>query len=190
MDKDQMRRELKARLALMRPEERIEKSRRICDLLIAAEPFQSASVVMLFLSLPHEVDTTPLILWAWQHGKSVVVPKVSWEQRHIIPVEITSLETGLTQDRMGLRNPVSGLPVPFEDIDLVVAPGLGFDRQGNRLGRGGAYYDRFFSTHNIRAAKWAVCFSEQLRPKIPYNGHDVPMDAIVTEQEVIPCSKS
>jgi len=190
MDKDQMRRELKSRLAQMRPEERTEKSHRICDYLRDAEPFQSASVVMLFLSMQHEVETTPLILWAWQHGKTVAVPKVSWEQRHIIPVEITSLETGLEQDRMGLRHPVSGLPVPFDDIDLVVTPGLGFDRQGNRLGRGGAYYDRFFSMNNIRAAKWAVCFSEQLRPEIPYNGHDVPMDAIVTEQEVITCSKS
>lgn len=190
MDKNQLRRELKSRLAQIPPQERSEKSRKICGYLLESETFQSASVVMLFLSLPHEVDTTPLILNAWQHGKSVVVPKVSWEQRHIIPVEITSLETGIQQDKMGLRNPVSGAPVPFDDIDLVVTPGLGFDRRGNRLGRGGAYYDRFFSTHNIRAAKWGVGFSEQLCPEIPHNGHDVSMDAVVTEQEVIRCSPS
>lgn len=187
-DKAQMRRELKSRLAQIRPEDRIEKSRRICGYILDSEPYRSASVVMLFLSLPHEVDTTPLILAAWQQGKTVAVPKMSWEQRHMIPVEITSLETGLQEDRMGLRNPVSGAPVPYEDIDLVVTPGLGFDRHGNRLGRGGAYYDRFFSMHPVTAAKWGVGFSEQLCPEIPHDQNDVPVDAVVTEQGVIHCS--
>lgn len=188
MNKDQFRRKLKIRLAQVDPKAQIEKSRAICASVLDSEPYQKATVVMLFLSLPHEVDTTPLILAAWQHGKTVVVPKVSWEQRHMIPVEITSLETGLKKDKMGLRNPVSGVPVPYEDIDLVITPGLGFDRQGNRLGRGGAYYDRFFSVHKLRAAKWGVCFSEQLCEEIPHTGHDVPMDVIVTEEEVIRCS--
>jgi 5-formyltetrahydrofolate cyclo-ligase len=190
MDKDQMRRELKGRLAQICPEERIEKSRRICGFVLDSEPFHSASAVMLFLSLPHEVDTTALILAAWQRDKTVVVPKVSWEQRHMIPVEITSLETGLQEDRMGLRNPISGTPVPYEDIDLVVTPGLGFDRQGHRLGRGGSYYDRFFLLHNVKAAKWGVGFSEQLCPDVPHEEHDVPMDVVVTEQGVIRCRQS
>ncbi len=188
MDKNQMRRELKSRLAQIRPDERTEKSRTICGYILDSEPFQAASVVMLFLSLPHEVDTTPLILAAWQKGKTVAVPKVSWEQRHMIPVEINSLETGLKEERMGLRNPVSGVPVPYEDIGMVITPGLGFDRRGNRLGRGGSYYDQFFSAHNIQAAKWGVGFSMQLCPQIPTVPHDVPMDVIVTEQGVIRCA--
>jgi 5-formyltetrahydrofolate cyclo-ligase len=187
-DKAQLRRELKARLARIRPEDRVEKSRRICGYVLQSQPYQSAAGVMLFLSMPHEVDTTPLILAAWQDGKTVVVPKVSWEQRHIIPVEINSLETGLEKDKMGLRTPISGVPVPYEEIDLIIVPGLGFDRQGNRLGRGGSYYDRFFAAHAIKAPKWGVCFSEQICPEIPHNERDVPMDAIVCEEGIIHCS--
>ena len=188
MDKAQLRQELKCRLAQIDAAVRDEKSRMICSYILESEPFQKASVVMLFLSLPHEVDTTPMILSAWQQGKTVAVPKMSWEQRHMIPVEIKSLETGLKQDRIGLRNPVSGVPVPFEEIELVITPGLGFDRQGNRLGRGGSYYDRFFISHGLTAIKWAVCFSEQVCPHIPHTERDVPMDAVVTEQGVIRCS--
>jgi 5-formyltetrahydrofolate cyclo-ligase len=187
MNKAQLRQDIKHRLAAITPDERDAKSRRICRCVVDSEPFGKAGVVMMFLSLPHEVDTTAMILAAWRQGKTVVVPKISWEQRHMIPVEITSLETGLQKDRMGLRTPVSGLPVPFEDIDLVVTPGLGFDRAGIRLGRGGAYYDRFFAGHADRIAKWGVCFSEQICPEVPHDASDVPMDAIVTDEEVIYC---
>lgn len=187
MEKVQLRQKLKGLLAQLSPQERLEKSRAICGYVLDSEPFQRASTVMLFLSLPSEVDTTALIFSAWQQGKTVVVPKVFWEQRRMVPVEITSLETGIEKDRMGLRNPVAGTPALFEEIDFVVTPGLGFDRQGNRLGRGAAYYDRFFSTPNVRAVKWGVGFSEQLCPQIPHDEQDVPVDAVVTEQGVIRC---
>src|SRR4030042_2782834 len=138
MDKAQLRRTLLNRLYALPSEQRSERSRKACQNLVSIERFQSASTVMMFVSLPHEVDTSEAILHAWQLGKVVAVPKISWEQRHMIPVEINSLETGFSTGASGLRNPVAGVPVPFEEIDLVVTPGLGFDRKGNRLGRGGA----------------------------------------------------
>lgn len=187
MDKKELRREIKQRLAEMPRKDRIEKSKQICQHLLAADAFQKASVVMTFLSMPHEVDTTPIILHAWQQGKTVAVPKVSWEQRHMIPVEIQSLETEIEKGNHGLRNPMTGIPVPFEDIDLVLTPGLGFDIQGNRLGRGGAYYDRFFKTAGLRAARWALSFSIQVLDQIPVDGEDMPIDAIVTESGITPC---
>jgi len=189
MDKSQLRKDIKSRLAAMTPQARAEKSKAIARFVLDSDPFKTASVVMAFLPLPEEVDTTAMILAAWQQGKSVVVPKILPQQRHIIPVEIHSLEHGLELDRMGIRNPISGTPVPYADIDLVITPGLGFDRQGKRLGRGGAYYDKFFAVSGLRAAKWAVCFSEQLCPAIPVDAHDIPVDAVVTEHEVIQCSK-
>ena len=188
MEKAQLRTELKRRLVQIAPDERIAKSKAICGFILESEAFDKAAVVMLFLSLPHEVDTTSLILSAWQRGKTVVVPKMSWEQRRMIPVEIDSLETGLKTDQMGLRNPTSGVPVPFEDIDLVVTPGLGFDRQGNRLVAAVLIMTGFFYRMKYRAVKWGVCFSEQLCPEIPHTENDVPMDAVVTEQGVIRCS--
>jgi 5-formyltetrahydrofolate cyclo-ligase len=188
MDKSTLRQEIKKRLVQMNRDDRVLKSKQICQQIIASDTYRQASVVMAFLSLPHEVDTTPVILNAWQQGKTVVVPKVSWEQRHMIPVELTSLETGLTTEKMGLRTPANGIPVPFDEIDLVVTPGLGFDRQGNRLGRGGAFYDKFFSNHKITAARWGVAFREQLCDAIPHEANDVPIDAVVTENEIIRCN--
>ena len=67
---------------------------------------------MLYLSTPHEVDTAPLALRCWQAGKSVVVPKVSWDQRRMLPVEISSLQTGLTTTGPGIREPDAGPESP------------------------------------------------------------------------------
>ena len=187
MEKNALRHEIKQRLVQMSKEDRIVQSKQICQRIIDSDVFRKASVVMTYLSMPHEVDMTLLILHAWQQGKTVAVPKVSWEQRHMIPVEITSLDTGLKEDRCGLRNPINGVPVPFDEIDLVVTPGLGFDKKGNRLGRGGAFYDNFFKHEKITAARWAVAFSPQICDEIPHDDNDMPIDAVVTENELIVC---
>lgn len=190
MDKEALRHELKKRLVEISKKDRIEKSKLICKQIIKSEVFHKSSVVMMYLSLPHEVDTTPLILNAWQQEKTVAVPRISWEQRHMIPVEIKSLETGLQTEKKGLRTPVNGIPVPFDEIDLVITPGLGFDREGNRLGRGGAFYDNFFAVNKISAARWGVAFSEQICDDIPHDDTDVPIDAVITDNEIIVCHKN
>ena len=187
MDKKQLRHQLKTRLIELTSQQRSEKSRRACKHLIAMEQFCSASVVMLYLSLPHEVDTTLIILQAWQREKTVAVPKVSWQQRHMIPVEITSLETGMSTEASGLRNPVTGVPMPLEEIDVVVTPGIAFDKNGNRLGRGGSYYDRFFASKKLRAIKCGIAFSEQVIESVPTIEHDIGVDFLVTEEGVIKC---
>jgi len=185
MDKAELRRKLLNCLLAIPPEQRSERSRKACRNLVSTEQFQSASTVMMFLSLPHEVDTSEAILHAWQLGKAVAVPKISWQQRHMIPVQINSLETGLSTGASGLRNPVAGLPVPFEEIDLVVTPGLGFDKKGNRLGRGGSYYDRFFANGELKAARCGFGFAEQLVDLIPVTEHDEPVEILVTDEEII-----
>jgi 5-formyltetrahydrofolate cyclo-ligase len=140
---------------------------------------------MIFLSLPHEVDTSDAILQAWQLGKTVSVPKVSWRQRHMIPVEINSLETGFETQGSGIRNPTTGTPVPIEEIDLVVTPALGFDRNGNRLGRGGSFYDRFFTNGQLKAPRCGFAFAEQLVDSVPVNHQDQPVDFVVTDEGII-----
>ena len=185
MDKAQLRRELQNCLLSITSEQRSEKSRKACRNLVSIPQFQSASTVMMFLSLPHEVDTSEAILNAWQLGKTVAVPKVSWQQRHMIAVQINSLETGISTEASGLQNPIAGVPVAFEEIDLVVTPGLGFDKKGNRLGRGGSYYDRFFANTELKASRCGFGFAEQLVEKIPGAEHDEPVDIVVTEKEII-----
>jgi len=140
---------------------------------------------MMFVSLTHEVDTSEAILHAWQLGKAVAVPKISWQQRHMIPVQINSLETGFSTSASGLKNPISGLPVPFGDIDLVVTPALGFDKKGNRLGRGGSFYDRFFANPELKAERCGLAFTEQLLESIPVAEHDMPVEILVTDEEII-----
>lgn len=185
MDKAQLRSTLLKRLHAMPSEQRNEKSRKACRNLVSIGPFQKASTVMMFVSLPHEVDTSEAILHAWQLGKVVAVPKISWEQRHMIPVQINTLETGFSIGALGLRNPIAGVPVPFEDIDLVVTPALGFDNKGNRLGRGGAYYDRFFANSQLKALRCGFAFSEQLVESIPVTEHDQPVDMVVTDEGIV-----
>ncbi len=185
MDKAQLRRKLQNCLLAISSEQRSEKSKKACRNLVSIPQFQSASTVMMYLSLPHEADTSEAILHAWQLGKVIAVPKVSWQQRYMIAVQINSLETGFSTSVSGLRNPIAGVPMPFEDIDLVVTPGLGFDRKGNRLGRGGSYYDRFFANAELKASRCGFGFAEQLVETIPVAEHDEPVDILVTDEEII-----
>ena len=185
MNKEKLRADLRKRLMSMTDGERNEKSRQACQRLISTPEFQNATTVMMYLPLPHELDVCEAILSAWQMGKTVAVPKISWEQRHMIPVEITSLETGFSTEAGGLRNPVTGVPVLFEDIDLVVTPGLGFDRKGNRLGRGGSYYDNFFANERLKALRCGMAFDEQVLDDIPVTAKDQPVDLLVTDKEVM-----
>ncbi|HOQ03848.1 MAG TPA: 5-formyltetrahydrofolate cyclo-ligase [Anaerohalosphaeraceae bacterium] len=189
MNKTELRALIRSRLAALPAEERLEKSRQICRWVMESDVFRQATVVMAFLSMPYEVDTTPLILQSWRQGKTIAVPKISWEQRHMIPVEIQSLESGLETGKKGLRNPTGGVPVPLEEIDLVLTPGLAFDVQGNRLGRGGAYYDRFFKNPGLSAARWALAFSFQVVEEVPVGPEDEPVDAVVTETGILLCRK-
>ena len=185
MDKEQLRLSLRKCLLEMTEEQRSEKSRKACRNLVSTSQFQSASAVMMYLSLPHEVDTSEVILYAWQLGKVVVVPKISWQQRHMMPVQIHSLETGFSTSSWGLRNPIAGLPMPFEEIDLVVTPALGFDRKGNRLGRGGSYYDRFFANEQLKAPRCGFAFAEQVIDSVPVMERDEGVDLLVTDEEII-----
>jgi len=187
MDKAQLRRQLQNSLLAIPSEQRSEKSRKACRNLLSISEFQSASTVMIFLSFPHEADTSEAILHAWQLGKVVAVPKISWQQRHMMPVQIHSLETGFSTSSSGLRNPIAGLPMPLEEIDLVVTPALGFDRKGNRLGRGGSHYDRFFANAELNAARCGFGFAEQIIETIPVTEHDEPVDFLVTDEEIIYC---
>lgn len=189
MEKVELRQEMRNRLLALSAEQRKEKSRKACRNLISTEPYQDASIIMMYLSLPHEVDTTEAILHAWQLGKTVAVPKISWQQRHMIAVQITSLDTGFSTGAWGLRNPMTGVPIPFGQIDLVVTPALGFDRKGNRLGRGGSFYDRFFANKDLTAARCGLAFAEQILESVPTLEHDEPVELLVTDEEVIQCDR-
>ena len=158
------------------------KSAAACGLLASSREFSVARVVMLYLTMPTEVDTSQLALRAWQAGKTVVVPKVSWDQRRMLPVEITSLATAdMTTSGNGVREPVAGNPVPVRDIDLVIVPGLGFSAAGYRIGRGMGFYDRFLAQEDFIGVSCGLAFEEQIVGDLPILDHDMPLSMLATD---------
>ena len=183
-NKPAIRKALREKLAAMDPATRHAKSVAICTSVAASPEFLAASVIMLYLSMTEEVDTAPLALRAWQAGKTVVVPKVSWDQRRMLPVEITTLNTGLTLTGPGVREPIAGKPIPVDFIDLVFVPGLGFTRTGHRIGRGMGFYDRFLAAPEFGGCSCGLAFEEQIVPELPVLDHDIPLSMLATEAGV------
>jgi len=180
-DKHAIRRLLRERLEAMSEAERNARSVAACNLIAASPEFTAARVVMLFLSAPFEIDTAPLALKCWQTGKTVAVPKVSWNQRRMLPTEITSLQAGLTTGERGIREPVGGKPVPVEFLDLVIVPGLGFTADGHRIGRGMGFYDRFLAQSEFIGLSCGLAFEKQIVPSLPILDHDIPLSMLVTD---------
>jgi 5-formyltetrahydrofolate cyclo-ligase len=185
MGKAELRTDLQKGMRLLDSSQRTGKSRDACKNLIRTPEFQNSGTIMVYLALPHEVDTHEIILAGWQGGKVVCVPKISWQQRRMIPVRLNTLETEFSTEVAGLRNPIEGFPVPFEEIDMIVIPGLGFDRKGNRLGRGGAYYDKFLSNGQLKAVRCGLAFEQQLIDSVPTDKYDEPIDLLVTDKQAL-----
>lgn len=182
--KKELRQRIRAVLAGIAPEEVAAKSQRACQLLFQQQEFTKSEVLMVFLSLPAEIDTSPIVLRAWQERKRVLAPKVSWNQRRMLPIEIRSMTDDLTVSTMGIREPVSGIPIPIAIIDLVIVPGLAFDEYGNRLGRGRGFYDRFLAHPEFQGVSCALGFEEQMVPNVPVGPLDKPVDMVVTDEKV------
>ena len=180
-----IRRQLRETLAAMGDADRHAKSLAACKLIVGTPEFDAARVVMLYLSTPTEVDTASLALKCWQQNKSVVVPKVSWDQRRMLPVEISSLKDAMTTTGgAGVREPVSGKPIPLDLIDLVVVPGLGFTPKGYRIGRGMGFYDRFLAQTEFVGLSCGLAFEEQVIADLPVLDHDMPLSMLVTDRGI------
>lgn len=179
-----IRKHLREMLAAMSEAERHQKSLTACSLVAASPEFAAARVVMLFLSTPTEIDTASLALKSWQAGKTVVVPKVSWDQRRMLPVEISSLNTGMAITGPGVREPISGQPIPVDFIDLVIVPGLGFTPSGHRIGRGMGFYDRFLAQPEFLGVSCGLGFEEQVIEELPVLDHDMPLGMLVTDRGI------
>ena len=182
LNKPLLRRQLRDQLAAMPEDVRHHQSVMACSFVARAPEFINARVVMLYLSTPTEVDTSSLALKAWQAGKTVVVPKVSWDQRRMLPVEINSLTDHMTTSGPGVREPIEGKPVPVDFIDFVVVPGLGFSEKGYRIGRGMGFYDRFLAQPEFIGTSCGLAFEEQIVPELPVLDHDIPLSMLVTDR--------
>lgn len=183
--KGDLRRQIKATLAAMPAEEAAARSRDASGRLAALEEFHRARVVMAYLSIPGELSCDGVAEAAWGQAKTVVVPKIIWNPRHMIAVQCNGLDDAFVIGPFGIREPAADRPVPPQAIDLIVVPALAYDRRGNRLGRGGGFYDRFLAQPGLRAVTCGVAFSEQLVDRVPVGPHDRRVNLLVTDDQVL-----
>jgi 5-formyltetrahydrofolate cyclo-ligase len=159
-----------------------ESSHRIFTLLLTLPEWQNARTVHIYIgALPGEVRTLPIIRWCWDEGRNVIVPVVGkdGDMGHVFLAPATALAT----TRWGGLEPRDAEPADSLTADVVIVPGVAFDRSGNRLGMGGGFYDRFLST--VTAPKIALAHAFQIVDAVPVNSHDRRVDLIVTPDEVI-----
>lgn len=167
-------------------EEREEKSQKIQSIVTGVVEFQKANTIMSFLNFRDEVDTTALAENILESGKRLILPRCA-PQGVLIPAEINDLKEDIEPGKWGIREPKkeSLVSVNPEEIDLIIIPGAAFDRQGNRLGYGGGYYDRFLNHLRPEVPKIALAFACQILPEIPLDPYDLSVDALVTEDGVL-----
>jgi len=189
MNKLELRAVMKRLLAGIDAVDFAERSSAVARRLALTGAWGRADTVLCFLSMPHELDTAGVILAARARGKAVAVPRI--EQEDIRFVIMPPDAGGLRRDAWGIPEPdPAWMPLDLARAGylLVAAPGLAFDRQGNRLGRGKGYYDRFLGGAR-RAAQsiiaLGICLSEQLVDAVPHGERDQRLDGIVTEKETI-----
>lgn len=187
-DKPALRTRLKALLADISPADHAAWSAALCAHLIHSPEFEHARSILVFAPMTGagEPDIAPLVTFALAHSKTLAVPRIDWSTRTMTPVRITSFDADLVPDlvnqRLGLRAPRPGLTqLDVAEIDLVLVPGLAFDRAGGRLGRGAGFYDRFLPTLRSGTPIVGVGFDAQILPTIPTEPHDHPLEALATE---------
>lgn len=190
-DKTVLRQKMLRLRRALPPEAREEKSERIIRRLTELPVYQEADCVLCYLSKEDEPATDRLIRQRLAAGRNTAVPVLRPEEGIFVPARLADWEKDLITGPYGIREPAPAFfrPVAASQIDLVLVPGVVFDRRGNRIGFGKGYYDRFLRTPGLRAPAVALAFALQVVPGVPAAAHDVPVDAIVTEDEVIDCRK-
>lgn len=183
----ELKRDIRRRTISMREEmeeeEVVRRSEEIRGKVLEIPEIRNAHVIMLYASKGKEVRTDELISDLLRLGKRVVLPKTNVEGKEIIPIEILDPEKDLVIGNYGIREPRDEAKrVDPEEIEVAVVPGVAFDRNGNRIGRGAGYYDRFLAEIRGRAFIIALAFGFQIVDKIPSSDSDVPVDLIVTEE--------
>lgn len=173
-----------------------QRSDRIWNRLIQEPLFReirdSGSAIMVYLNLPREVETTRFLENELHLGSGkVVIPYCgAGDLKLFLLHRLEELEPGtlgILEPKDSFRTNFSGSERAFwgEDLGLILVPGLGFDLQGHRLGRGGGYYDRFLRTIPRRIPRIALAFECQILEEIPVEPHDQGVDLILTESRSI-----
>lgn len=184
--KQKIRRAALVRRKSLTPQERDAWSSAICRQILPLEGFRNARTVMVYLADGQEPDLEQVMQAALASGVAIAAPRIDWKAKSIIPCRVRSPATDIVPGLHGLTEPAPHCsPVPPGSIDLILVPGVAFDTAGNRLGRGGGFYDRFLALGELRALRVGVAFDFQIVPDVPAQAHDACMDLIVTPSRTI-----
>lgn len=144
--------------------------------------------IMIFISFRNEIKTHQLIKrWLSEKDKNIFVPYIDKDIDEMKISKITDFNSDLKEGVFKILEPKKSLRKKDnnQNLDLVVVPGLIFSKQGYRIGYGGGYYDKFLSNIKSKVEKVGIVMSDFIVEKLPVNDYDIPVDKIITEQEII-----
>lgn len=177
-EKKQIRQEIRSLKKTLTVEQKQAEAKAVFEKIEVLPEFKAADSILMYWSTPDELPTQAIIA-NWCTQKQLFLPSIDGERmvlKHYSP------EGKLIQKSLGIWEP--DLAKSYDGkIDLVIVPGIAFDREKNRLGRGKGYYDRFFK--KFKPVKIGVGFDFQLLDSIPVAKHDIKMDKIITPSETI-----
>jgi 5-formyltetrahydrofolate cyclo-ligase len=185
-DADREKAELRARMRALRSavplEERLRLARAVEERLFALPDVRAAHTVLLFYSFGSEVETSAMADRVHAERKRLLLPYLEEERMEageVLP------EDELIPSTYGPREPARRVAVDPAEVDLVIAPGLAFDREGYRLGYGGGHYDRYLHRMGSRAVRIGIGFAGQVVERVPREAGDERLDLIVTDAGVV-----
>jgi 5-formyltetrahydrofolate cyclo-ligase len=166
-----------------------EISRGIVARFLALPEYAAAKTVMFYVDVRSEVRTRNDLQLALSTGKKIVVPYCVDGELELFHLEhMDELQIGMykiLEPREDLRA-IASKNVPVEELDLIMVPGVAFDRRGARMGHGKGYYDKLLEHARPDTKLVALAFECQLFPEIPVQEHDIFMDYLITEDAVYP----
>jgi 5-formyltetrahydrofolate cyclo-ligase len=205
--KQALRKEIRARMKALSREEILVESSKVWERLFELPEYKASRSVGIFLSMPAgEIATEAVIQDAVRTGKDIYVPQVgkNFEQADMEMLKVidpkaadgTLFHHAWPRNKWGIPEPPPTAKVVVAkpgDLDLIVVPGLSFDNEGNRLGQGKGYYDRFIERMTVGSDKppylVAVGLDCQLVESIPVSDHDRPMDKVMLPSQAIAVKK-
>lgn len=172
--KKKIRKEIKLLKLKYSEEQRKELSEPILKKLEEIPEFVDAKVVMLYWSMKDEVFSHDFVC-KWAKQKKVILPCVKGTTLDL--KEFKGREYLVDGENYGIPEPDGPVFMAEDEIDLILIPGVAFDKQNNRMGRGKAYYDRLLQS--LSAYKVGICFDFQFLDQVPIDKHDIKMDTII-----------
>ena len=181
-EKNRVRQQMRERRESLLPNERLEKSRRICHHVLNL--IHNGETVLVYSAKELEANTVPIITSLFARRTPVVVPIIVKEDVSLRLSYIHDLSV-LVPSTFGVPEPIGNeIPADPRDINTIILPMLGFDRKGGRLGYGAGYYDRFLAK-NPQIRKIGIAFSCQETERVPVDENDIHMNCIITEEGIV-----